>query len=230
MTVDNLTLEVTRRCNMNCAHCLRGDAQNLDMNKEIVDKVLEDIECINQVFFTGGEPSLNIPIMDYFFEQAIKKGITIGSFGLVTNGKEKQRELVDFIAEHISDIEDMEYCYVALSRDQYHDPVDKNLLKAFSFYSDDKEQNFGKKRGLLAEGRAADIDNAKPERVWNNELDVEEWENTVYVQDMLYISANGNVLSGCDFSYDHGDQISLGNLFEDSLLKIVKREAKQEVA
>ena len=45
-----------------------------------------------------------------------------------------------------------------------------------------------------------------------------------------YISANGNVLSGCDFSYDHGDQISLGNLFEDSLLEIVKRESKQEVA
>ena len=69
MTVDQLTLEVTRRCNMNCAHCLRGDAQCLDMSKEVVDKVLQDIDYISFLFFTGGEPSLNIPIMDYFLSR-----------------------------------------------------------------------------------------------------------------------------------------------------------------
>lgn len=230
MTVDNLTLEVTRRCNMNCAHCLRGDAQDLDMSKEIVDRVLEDIESIGSVFFTGGEPSLNIPIMDYFFEKAIQKGITIGGFGLVTNGKENQRDLVCFIAEHISDVDEMDYCYVAMSRDQYHDTVNRNLLKAFSFYADDKEKDFGNKRKMLAEGRAQNIGNARPVSELANELNIEKWENTLCVQDMLYISANGNVLAGCDFSYEHADQISYGNLLEEPLLTIINREFEQDAA
>lgn len=230
MTVDNLTLEVTRRCNMNCAHCLRGDAQNLDMSKEIVDRILEDIESIGSVFFTGGEPSLNISIMDYFFEKAIQKGISIESFGLVTNGKENQRELVCFIAEHVPDIEDMDCCYVAMSRDQYHDTVDRNLLKAFSFYFEDKEIDFGKRRKLLAEGRAQDMDNSRSSSILTNELNIEKWDNKLSVQDILYISANGNVLGGCDFSYNHADQISYGNLLEESLLTIIKREFELNVA
>ena len=40
----NAIFEVTRRCNLSCEHCLRGDAQNLDMTKETVDKVLDHIE------------------------------------------------------------------------------------------------------------------------------------------------------------------------------------------
>ena len=30
--VESLVIEVTRRCNMRCEHCLRGDAQNLDIS------------------------------------------------------------------------------------------------------------------------------------------------------------------------------------------------------
>ena len=39
MQVYSLILEVTRRCNMCCAHCLRGEAENIDMQKETIDKV-----------------------------------------------------------------------------------------------------------------------------------------------------------------------------------------------
>lgn len=72
MVIQNLVLEVTRRCNMACEHCLRGDAQNMDMSKEIIDEVLKSCNGINSVTFAGGEPSLNISIIRYFFEQAEK--------------------------------------------------------------------------------------------------------------------------------------------------------------
>lgn len=32
----NLIFEVTRKCNLHCEHCLQGNAQNLDLSKEIV--------------------------------------------------------------------------------------------------------------------------------------------------------------------------------------------------
>ena len=37
-----MNIELTRRCNMACKHCLRGDAQNLTISKEIIDKIFTD--------------------------------------------------------------------------------------------------------------------------------------------------------------------------------------------
>ena len=36
----NLMLEVTRKCNLTCSHCMRGNPQNLEMSDEILEKVL----------------------------------------------------------------------------------------------------------------------------------------------------------------------------------------------
>ena len=46
--IQSLTLEVTRRCNLACEHCMRGDAQNVDMTYEMVDKILDNEE-INSI-------------------------------------------------------------------------------------------------------------------------------------------------------------------------------------
>lgn len=64
--VENLCLEVTRRCNMGCAHCLRGNAEDLDMSHETIEQVLGQVDVIGQVTFTGGEPSLNVDAIGTF--------------------------------------------------------------------------------------------------------------------------------------------------------------------
>ncbi len=74
MRVYSLILEVTRRCNMCCAHCLRRDAEDIDMEKETVDEILNMVDEIQSVTFTGGEPSLNLPLIQYFFDKADEKG------------------------------------------------------------------------------------------------------------------------------------------------------------
>lgn len=42
--MSTLCFELTRRCNMNCDFCCRGDAQNKDITKEIIDKTLEEVK------------------------------------------------------------------------------------------------------------------------------------------------------------------------------------------
>ena len=211
MIVNYLILEVTRRCNMCCAHCLRGNSQDVDMSRQVVDRVLQDIDEIKDVFFTGGEPSLNIPIMEYFFEQAQQKHICVGSFGLVTNGKEKQEELVRFIKEHLSNVKEKNRCFIGMSRDQFHEPVSSNLFRQFPFYSNEKERPNREKKTLLSEGRAEGWSGTRaPSRV-GDKLWVMKYRGETVVHNELSVSANGNILGCCDLSYKHEDGRAIGN-------------------
>ena len=89
--VGNLCLEVTRRCNMGCAHCLRGNAENLDMSRETIDQVLEQVDMIGQVTFTGGEPSLNMDTIRYFLRRQGDTGNCRVLFLLQPTGKQIRR-------------------------------------------------------------------------------------------------------------------------------------------
>lgn len=63
ITIKSLELEMTRRCNQNCVHCLRGCSQNFDMTPEILKNIFTNgdyqITKIYELFVTGGEPFLN---------------------------------------------------------------------------------------------------------------------------------------------------------------------------
>lgn len=48
--MDRLSVEVTRRCNMNCDFCARGKAQSLDISKEIIDKTLDEVSKITGLY------------------------------------------------------------------------------------------------------------------------------------------------------------------------------------
>lgn len=92
-----LYLEITRRCQLKCAHCMRGDSQDVNMSKEIIDSILDQCAGIFEVFFTGGEPTLSIDAMDYFLKEVQKRKIPLGKLGFVTNGISITDTLKDFL-------------------------------------------------------------------------------------------------------------------------------------
>ena len=69
--IESLTLEVTRKCNLACEHCMRGDAKNVNMTYDVIDKVLdnEEINSINQLGFSGGEPTLVPDLIIYTIDK-----------------------------------------------------------------------------------------------------------------------------------------------------------------
>lgn len=204
--VGNLCLEVTRRCNMGCAHCLRGNAEDLDMSHETIEQVLGQVDVIGQVTFTGGEPSLNVDAIRYFFAQARKYGKLPRSFFVATNGKANQKELAIELLKQYPDMEEQELCGVALSVDEWHDPqdYDRSILKGLSFYSDCKEKPDG--YSLIPEGRAVKlvIDPEKMIRptsahiVLSGNSDPDAGALEV---EMLYVAADGKITGNCDMSY-----------------------------
>ncbi len=42
INLEILAFQVTRKCNQECLHCCKGQMQNVDMSKEIVNKVLDN--------------------------------------------------------------------------------------------------------------------------------------------------------------------------------------------
>ena len=113
-----LGLEITRRCQLQCAHCLRGDAQNVDMSKEIIDSILDQCAGIFEVSFMGGEPTLNIDVMDYFLGEVHRRNILLGQLSFVTNGISIPDTLKDFLLRSYDYISSC-LCYLRIS---VHDP------------------------------------------------------------------------------------------------------------
>lgn len=228
----HLAIEVTRRCNMECAHCLRGDAQAVDMTQEIVDRFVDGLEegmSIGDVTLTGGEPSLNVPIMQYVREAFARKSITVNGFYVVTNGKKNPLPLMTeclnwfaFVEEQDSDI-----CGLALSSDEFHEKISWRhlaLLRGLSFFhEDDKKHEYGDTYGLLMEGQAIDLEGMyemrKPhEEELNGHIEnADDGSEQLFVEDdtYLYLNAKGDLVSGCNWSYESQDGLVLTSVFKD---------------
>lgn len=54
VSVNCLCLEITRRCNLECAHCLRGNSEFKDMSDEILNNIFSDISSIHELDLGGG--------------------------------------------------------------------------------------------------------------------------------------------------------------------------------
>ena len=83
---NELALEVTRRCNMACDHCLRGDAQEVDLSTVDIDNILDQTEAIGKLILTGGEPTMNMKALQYIANGITKRGIPVMRVEIISNG------------------------------------------------------------------------------------------------------------------------------------------------
>lgn len=220
LNIDNLCIEITRRCNMACAHCLRGDAQTADINHEVIDKALENVTSIGTLTFTGGEPSLNVEAMRYTLEKCEEEGIFVSTFYVVTNGKSVSDDflhvLVDWYVFCVENGGEGEYCGVALSKDRFHEPIptrNELLLRSLSFFREDKFNRNNSDQWLLAEGRAVQIAGVT-RAVCDYLPEISVYEDEVSIQDTIYVTVSGDVLAGCDWSYENQKHHKLGTVYD----------------
>ena len=54
MHLENLFLEVTRNCTLECEHCLRGDRQRVNMDNSVLESVFKDVKKVDRLLLTGG--------------------------------------------------------------------------------------------------------------------------------------------------------------------------------
>lgn len=150
---NQLAFEVTRRCNMECPHCLRGDAENVDLCNIDIDGVLNQTEAIGRLIITGGEPTLNLPAIRHIANGIAQRGIPLMRMQIITNGRHYEEELVTII-KRFSEITHLtqQYGYgrmerepwrvqIGVSLDRYHESQEickanyiryKNALRSYA--------------------------------------------------------------------------------------------------
>lgn len=144
--IRNFSIEVTRRCNMACSHCMRGNAMTLDISHAYIRNMLSRVRAVHNINITGGEPSLNVKAMRYLLSNLKHRGVHVDRFYIVTNGSlssispdfiETCCALYDYQTEKV---EDTGRHMLELSDDRFHNSAERekvvSRLSGLSFFRD----------------------------------------------------------------------------------------------
>ena len=225
---NNLVIEITKRCNMACEHCLRGDARNEDIDINHLIPLFDRTENIQTISFTGGEPSLNVKAIKDILKLVKQYKFPVSSFYLVTNGKKVTQAflmtMLDWYAYCCKNDAYLasEACGVALSQDDFHaeiPPDNEFLLRGLGFFREDKYTNW-KKTKLIDEGRANNLSpttwNKRPLPAYTYNIDAYEEYKTdknqnIFIDSEILITTDGKIVPGCDHSYENAGKIAICN-------------------
>lgn len=216
LAFDNLIVEVTRKCNMCCAHCMRGNAENEDLNLDKFAAFIKDVDSIGSVTFTGGEPTLNVNAIKFVLHMCKALEIPVYNFYIVTNGKEITAEflnaMIDWYVYCIECGGEPELCGVALSQDEFHEDIDQEnvaKLRALSFYRpDDKKTRSWKHTNLIDLGNARNIVSVPKRDPMRYPPTVEPLNDILTIYDgQITFTVDGDILFDCDYEYESTDEI-----------------------
>lgn len=239
LTIHDLCIETTRRCNMACAHCMRGDAMNRDLDPALLDKLFSRLSGIGNVTPTGGEPSLNPAALLQIRDAILKYNIPVAGVYLVTNGKEITDEFLhNFLSLLLATEMDPEVSGLALSQDMFHDKIsytNKAKLSMFSCFRDDDKKTDWTRTPVLNIGRGAEIvivSNRDPYRPQNT---LNCWFNndTIQLSEVLTLTVDGYLLPYGDYSYEEVENLAICNVndpdwYEQLITEILSQNPKIE--
>ena len=108
--------------------------------------------------------------------------------------------------------------------DQYHGNKGvPKLYKLLSIFKPDSRKHIDPS-AIMNEGYAEQNGLGTRSRDYNGDWDLEEWEDSLRIQNMVYISANGNVCTSCDLSFEHIDEEAFGNILTTDLLQMTEEK------
>jgi len=124
-----LALEVTRWCNLECPHCLRGEREKLKISDEVMLKAMSQIGSIRSVLFTGGEPSLAADRIEKFVEIARELQIDVENFYVVTNSVVVPKRFLEALKSVYRLCSINEISAIGVSRDYLHGAVPRTQME-----------------------------------------------------------------------------------------------------
>jgi organic radical activating enzyme len=202
-------IEVTRRCNIVCGHCLRGQLQNLDVKNEDISTLLSNFSYIGNITLTGGEPSLNLPAIKHFISEIKRQDIELGHFYIATNAKIVKPEFLTVLMELYNLCTEKDMCQVDVSNDYYHSlegagysgQEGREMLEVFRFvntkYQEDEHDH---SHSAINEGYYAE-NYGDGRELTPDPIEFEDENIDSQSGGQFYMNAQGKIVSCCDLSY-----------------------------
>lgn len=242
--IQNLALNITDNCNLECRHCLRGDSCNNKMSDDVIEATLSQIKGAGNISINGGEPTLALDRIEKIIDYIIKNNIYVEEFTTTINGVIYSEELLyymEIMNKYIG--EDDVLSAFAISFDRYHIEEIKRLGLLDQFrenvrkYSESK-YFYGLRDiyvKLFREGRAASLDKKltvplKPMDTFitytDNNRKFDRENGLCNIGPLITIGTNGNITE-CDASLEHQKTIyNYGNVLNESIEENVLRRGK----
>lgn len=235
----DLTIEVTRRTNEE--RCFqKGFPQNIDLTIDLVNALFEsnEIERIDSLTFTGGEPTLNHEIIIYIIDKIIANEINVAKINITTNGKLINKELLqafsrfnayrnrlitNYTYEHIRDNRELADKIIRLSLNNH---VQINISAEQTDFLKFKEEYEKNSFGLWI--MKENIQNISENRVCNIPIK-RELKDFLYskeldayaVSEKLYLTSTGYITNLTDVYYIDMDISNMGNIKDKSLQEMI---------
>ena len=221
MYLDNVIIELTRDCNMSCAHCLRGEPVNETISDSILDSFFKQVDNILTLTLTGGEVSLVPDRIDAVIESARKHNTIIQHFYIATNGKLVSNEFLDSVSRLYDYCENNSLSLIQISSDKYHDKIpQENIEKLIQFvdtnfkftetvlmgttYRDVAFKEIPNNIAIIKMGRASNF-GTRNINLYGYSI---ESDDSFIVGD-VYVNTKGSILPHCDLSFDVQDNSDL---------------------
>lgn len=237
--IRHLYIELTRKCNYKCVHCLRGDAQNQTITPEIIDTMFTQCSTVDIISLIGGESLLEIETLKMLLKKIDEHKIDTKCFTFVTNGSVLDASIFDALNDFVNRVENR-IVSVKISNDIYHNTT--QTQKAIDYYTANNpnkqlisvtktydREGLGNCIPMGYDGRAIELykQNAElqgkavyPENnIKCHQICISD--NTINCQ--IGLCANGNITLQIFASYEREDRMSIGNILKQSLDCIVTK-------
>ena len=245
LRIQNLALIVTERCNLNCAHCLRGGCSDKVMSDEVIKATLDQFEFIGNLTICGGEPTLAIDRVEKIFNYITENKIFVGNISFTINGTIYSNEflkLLDYVEPYLEfDKSSLSPAFFGISFDKFHYDevcrlnISDNWLENIKKYSESKHfyglREINNK--LFREGNAVNLDSSitvplRPMPIFMsyykkglfNIPKIDKDGGKCFIGPLITINVDG-IVTECDASLEHQRTIyNYGNIFDDSIENI----------
>lgn len=247
ISINYLYIEVTRKCTMKCAHCLRGDSQNISIEIKHIDELFNNknlqITNISNLIITGGEPTLNSIAILQIIKHIISKSIKIENFHIPTNGSIYNPLLVDGLNEYYNYLKknnNTSNFYLICSQDQFHRPPKKETLYKYkqlpyfiSNYIELREDQ------ILNLGKAYDNNLGNKETnyemflyfdicIHSNYPKIFQDSSEKYILDELYLNSKGLYsFHIVDMPFQQIDELCIFN--NEEMINMIKKQNKEKI-
>ena len=170
MRLEELHLELTRNCTIECEHCLRGDRQMAYMDLSILEEIFKHVEYVDGLVLTGGEPLLAIEALEKLAEILKNGRVKVRQIRIATNGTVFGKRIINVLKELNKyavikfRVSDNIFHRLEFDRLKLNEIRNKNLkiMRSLDLHWDYKE-DYGKeecsdiKLSLVRRGRAANL-------------------------------------------------------------------------